>query len=121
MLDEFVKCNLEFEDNELDSLVSELKLRFNQQTTCFVEICSTIYKIWKYCKGNYWKAKDDEYYNSYKLLARFGFDKKAVSRYKCCFEKFITTIFPSSGPYKLYDEFKDFNPSKLFETYRDKQ
>ena len=48
MLDEFVKCNLEFEDNELDSLVYELKLCFNRQTTHFVEVCSTIYKIWKY-------------------------------------------------------------------------
>lgn len=115
MLDEFVKCNLEFEDNKLDALVYDLKVCFNRQTSCFVEVCSTIYKIWSYCKGQYWKAKDDEYYNSYKLLAKFGFDKKAVSRYKCCFEKFMFLGKSFSSTYILYDEFKDFNPSKLFE------
>ena len=115
MLEEFNKCDLQFEDNELDSLVYELGLCFNRQTTCFVEVCSTIYKIWKYCKGNYWKAKDDEYYNAYKLLAKFGFDKKAVSRYKGCFEKFMYQKHANGDVYALFPEFVDFNPSKLFE------
>ena len=115
MLDEFVKCNLEFEDKELDNLVYDLSCLFKRQTSCFVDICSTVYRIHKYCKGNYWKAKDDEYYNAYKLLAKFGFDKKAVSRYKSCFEKFIYALSPKIHSYALYKEFEDFNPSKLFE------
>ena len=115
MLEEFLKCNLEFEDKQLDNLVYDLSCVFNRQASCFVDICQTIYRIHKYCKGQYWKAKDDEYYNSYKLLAKFGFDKKAVSRYKNCFEKFIFQRVPNCASYELYQEFKDFNPSKLFE------
>ena len=88
-MEEFVINELDFEDKELSLLIKDLKQCFYKQQNSFIETCVTIHKIWSYCKGNYYKAKDNEYYNSYKLLAKFGFDKKAVSRYKQCFEKFI--------------------------------
>lgn len=113
-MEDFNVSDLQFEDIKLDNLVYDLSLMFRRQNGVFVDLCVTIYKIWEYCKGNYWKAKDNEYYNSYKLLAKFGFDKKAVSRYKSIYEKFIFHVVPTDS-YKLLDELQSFSPSKLFE------
>lgn len=107
-MEEFIKSDLEFEDNNLYWLVERLRDCFYLDKNNFNSLCEAIYNIWSYCKGNYWKAKDNEYYNSYKLLEKFGFDKKAVSRYRLCYEKFVADNLMS----KLV---KDFTPSKLFE------
>ena len=109
-MEEFIKSDLEFEDNELYWLVERLRYTFDNCQLNFAKTCECIYNIWKYCKGNYFKAKDNEYYNTYKLLAKFGFDKKAVSRYKLCYERYI---HPESC--SLYPIFEDFTSSKLFE------
>ena len=109
-MEEFINSDIDFEDKELHYLMNELSDCFEDKQLNFCKLCKTIYNIWSYCKGNYWKAKDNEYYNSYKLLAKFGFDKKAVSRYKQCYERFIvqeTAI--------LYNDYREFTPSKLFE------
>lgn len=111
-MEEFVINELDFEDKELSLLIKDLKQCFYKQQNSFIETCVTIHKIWSYCKGNYYKAKDNEYYNSYKLLAKFGFDKKAVSRYKQCFEKFIVG---DDGHYTLFPQLYGFTSSKLFE------
>lgn len=107
-MEEFIKSDLEFEDNNLYWLVERLRDCFYLEKNNFNSLCEAIYNIWSYCKGNYWKAKDNEYYNSYKLLEKFGFDKKAVSRYRLCYEKFVADNLMS----KLV---KDFTSSKLFE------
>lgn len=109
-MEEFIKSDLEFEDDKLFWLVERLRDVFNNSQDNFSNLCEAIYNIWSYCKGNYWKAKDNEYYNSYKLLAKFGFDKKAVSRYKQCYERYVHK--DQGGLYSLYE---DFTPSKLFE------
>ena len=109
-MEEFIKSDLEFEDNELYWLVERLRENFNNSQLNFAKTCECIYNIWKYCKGNYYKAKDNEYYNSYKLLAKFGFDKKAVNRYKNCYERYV---HPQSC--SLYPIYEDFTSSKLFE------
>lgn len=109
-MEEFIKSDLEFEDNELYWLVERLRDNFNNSQLNFAKTCECIYNIWKYCKGNYYKAKDNEYYNSYKLLAKFGFDKKAVNRYKNCYERYV---HPQSC--SLYPIYEDFTSSKLFE------
>ena len=103
----------DFEDKTLHMLCLDLRgcYVFNQKN--FAKLCSTIYKIWCYCKNNYWKAKDNEYYNSYKLLAKFGFDKKAVSRYKQCFERYIQDN--DNYEFNVKTIFEKFSPSKLFE------
>lgn len=111
-MENFKKFELEFEDNELNCLVRQLNRSFDNNQDSFVFTCRDIYKIWSYCKGNYWKAKNNEYYNSYKLLDKFGFDKKAVSRYKNCYEKFIVDNKQTTA---LILNFKDFSPSKLYE------
>ena len=110
-MDNFI-CNteLDFEDERLSTLLFDLRKCFLDNQNNFAKTCDTIYKIWSYCKGNYWKAKDNEYYNSYKLLEKFGFNKQAVSRYKQCYEKFIH--IPSCTVDYLY---ASFSPSKLFE------
>lgn len=109
-MDNFIKCDLEFEDDKLYWLVEKLRDVFGNSQDNFCDLCEAIYNIWSYCKSNYWKAKDNEYYNSYKLLAKFGFDKKAVSRYKQCYERFVHK--EQGGLHSLYE---DFTPSKLFE------
>jgi hypothetical protein len=111
-MENFIKCDLEFEDVELSILVRSLSHCFDKQQENFIYICKDVYRIWKYCKGNYWKAKDNEYYNSYKLLEKFGFDKKAVSRYKQCYEKFI---IDNEVTFALAIPLQGFTSSKLFE------
>lgn len=111
-MEEFIKCDLDFEDMELSVLVSSLKNVFDKRQDNFVYLCKDIYRIWKYCKKNYYKATNNEYYNSYKLLAKFGFDKKAVNRYVQCYTKFVVD---NEQTLSLILTLKDFSPSKLFE------
>lgn len=107
---EFINSDLDFEDNELHLLMLALQDCFEDNQINFCQTCKTIYDIWNYCKKSYFKAKNNEYYNSYKLLAKFGFDKKAVNRYKQCYERFVL-----QGANVLLNDYKDFSPSKLFE------
>ncbi len=109
-MEEFIKSDLDFEDNELHLLMLSLQDCFEDNQINFCQTCKTIYDIWSYCKKSYFKAKNNEYYNSYKLLAKFGFDKKAVNRYKQCYERFVL-----QGANVLLNDYKDFSPSKLFE------
>lgn len=108
MLEEFKTCDIEVEDFVLNNFLNQLRDCFDKQQNSFIDTCKTIYKIWSYCKGKYWLAKDNEMYNSYKILERFGFDKKAVNRYKNCYERFMDFD-------KLHPRYADFSPSKLFE------
>lgn len=109
-MEEFINSDLDFEDSELHLLMLALQDCFEDRQINFCQICKTIYDIWSYCKKSYFKAKNNEYYNSYKLLAKFGFDKKAVNRYKQCYERFVL-----QGANVLLNDYKDFSPSKLFE------
>lgn len=124
MLDEFKKCDLEVEDFMLNNLLIQLRNCFYDLNNSFAYTCKTIYKIWSYCKGKYWLAKDNEMYNSYKILEKFGFDKKAVNRYKNCYERFIYDYENDNNlpvgakafcKVSLKPEFEKFSPSKLFE------
>ena len=112
IMENFIKCDLEFDDVELSALVKSLSRCFDKQQDNFIYICKDVYRIWKYCRGNYWKANDNESYNSYKLLEKFGFYKKAVSRYKQCYEKFIVD---NEVAFALAIPLQNFTPSKLFE------
>lgn len=112
-MNEMIKCEIEMEDKGLNELLNCLCHCYNNNQFNFAKVCFTIYSIWDYCKNNYWKAKDNEYYNSYKLLEKFGFDKKAVSRYKSSFERFIQgSTIENVFVKPLYF---GFSPSKLFE------
>ena len=71
-----------FEDEKAQALVDVLKAAFEKSQNNFAKICEGVYKIWFYFKNQYFNAKNNEYYNSYALLAKFGFDKKAVSRHR---------------------------------------
>ena len=109
----YLDNELEFEDENLQVLIIDLKYCYSDKQKYFVKLCEIIYNIWSYCKNNYWKAKNNEYYNSYKLLAKFGFDKKAVSRYKTCFERFI--MLSNNNEFFLKPKYYYFSSSKLFE------
>ena len=114
-MEDFKKCDLEFEDDELNYFVDWLNTQFGCNQKNFCELCFGIYRIWNYCKNNYWKAKNNEYYNSYKLLEKFGFDRKAVSRYKSCYERFVNPPDIQGYACSLIECLQDFSPSKLFE------
>lgn len=111
-MEDFKKCDLTFDDSELSVLVDALNYSFDKNQNTFIYICKDVYRIWKYCKGSYFKASNGEQYNSYTLLAQFGFDRVAVSRYKQCYENFIVD---NETTLALAIPFKDFSPSKLFE------
>lgn len=113
-MENFIISNCpEMEDVELGFLLKNLFNCYYNNQISFAKTCYSIYKIWEYCKDKCFKAKDNEYYDCYKPLKKFGFDKKAVSRYKCSYERFcqgnsLTNVFV-----KVY--FDGFSPSKLFE------
>lgn len=121
-MEEFIKSDLEFNDIVLNNLLIDLRNHFDDRQVNFAHLCKSIYKIWSYCKYNFYKAKDNEYYNSYKLLAKFGLDKKAVFRLKQCYLRFVYD-YETDNKLPLYAlpkvclkfEFSDFSPSKLFE------
>lgn len=123
-MENFINTRIEMKDVTLNNLLIELRNCFDARQDCFAYVCKTIYKIWNYCKNNYWKAKDNEYYNCYKLLAKFGFDKKAVHRYKNCYERFIYDYENDNNlpigadvlcKVRIKSELANFTPSKLFE------
>lgn len=113
MIENFVNAKIAFEDKELDNLVMLLNNCYNKQQSHFAELCFTIYSIWHYCKDNYFKAKDNEVYNTYKLLKKFGFEKQMVLNYKRSYESFCQGDTIQTVSVKEY--FHDFSPSKLFE------
>ena len=109
-MENFTKCYIEFNNTTLNALLADLRENFDNKQDNFAQICKSVYKIWSYCKNNYYETKSHEYYNSYKLLAKFGFDKKAVSRLTQCYLRYV---HPQSC--SLYAIYEDFTSSKLFE------
>lgn len=108
-----ISCKVEFDDIELNALIVNLKSFYKKQQHCFAGICLTIYKIHSYFKERYVKAKDNLYYSCNSLLEKFGFDKKAVSRYKQSYERFCQGSEYSN--IALKDYFNGYTSSKLFE------
>lgn len=102
----------EFDDEEITSLIKNLERAFNEAQNSFASTCEGVYKIWNYFNNTYKNAKDGCYYNSYSLLEKFGFDKKAVSRYKNCYLRFCIC---TRDCVRLSFTFINFSPSKLFE------
>lgn len=112
----FVKENIEFEDENLNILLKKLKSCYDKQQNNFAKLCHCIVKIHIYFENNYFKAKDNDYYNEKKLFAKFGFNRQAVSRYCQCFERFCClSSSEENAKCSVIDEFKGFSPSKLFE------
>lgn len=108
----------EFVNENLQALVNGLKEVFSKKQDNFADMCYFVYKIWSFCKYSYLPAKDGEFYNSYSLLEKFGFDKKAVSRLKNCYERFCVSIkkdLTSKEESSIAGCYADFSPSKLFE------
>lgn len=113
MVDFIKNESLVFDNKELNELLKILNSCFETRQSNFVDICCCISKICDCCRGHYFKAKDNEYYNCYKLLEKFGFDRKAVSCYKNCFKRFVIGF--SFDDVELSPRLVNFSPSKLFE------
>lgn len=112
-MENFVLNDIRFEDNNLMGLLTTLKSLYCDKQTNFAQMCFTIYSICDYCKNNYYKAKNNELYNSHKLLEKFGFDKNSISRYKLCYERYCQGTTFETVVLKQYYYY--FTPSKLFE------
>lgn len=112
-MENFEKASIEFESSVINDLISNLRDIYTHNQINFADLCFTIYKICDYFKNQHIRAKDDIYYNSTMLLEKFGFDKKAVSRYKNSFERFCQGNDIKNVRLKTF--FEGYSPSKLFE------
>lgn len=115
MIKDFKQNQLEFDNNDLNELLLNLNKYFNDQQNNFCQIAFCVYKITTYFDNNYVskEKKTQEYYDKYKLLASFGFDRTAVSRLTNCYLKFMTGTDERSINLKPW--YKGFSLSKLFE------
>ena len=118
-MEEFKKCDLSFseKDNLLKSYIDDLNNFFNETNNNFAGICFTIWRIYDNCNG-YWKTTyiNGKYFgqcSAYDILKLFGFNRKAVERYKRCYEQFCQGMTKENICLKAL--YADFSPSKLFE------
>lgn len=115
-MEDFKQFNLIFCDEKLNILIDKLNGVFLDKQKNFCQLCTTIYGILSYCKNLSYKVKclneGKIYYSSYDILEKFGFDRKHISRYKQCYEKFIEITDVGE---KIKDVFYGFSPSKLME------
>lgn len=112
-MEDFKLNTIEFDNEELNFWIKNLNSCFKNENKNFSALCLTIYKIHSSLCHTYQKAKDNDYYNSYALLAKFGFDRKAVSRYRNCYKNFCEN--DTIATVHLKDIFLKFTPGKLFE------
>ena len=111
-----IQNEFDFKDKTLNNLICDLQTCYFNQQNNFCKICFTIFKISQYFDNNYINVeqKTNEYYDKYKLLAKFGFDKTAVSRMTNCYLKFMTGGY-DGNTVSLKSWYEGFSPSKLFE------
>ena len=106
---------LEFDYEDFNILLKNLNSYFKDQQKNFCQIAFCVYKISTYFDTHYIgkEKKTQEYYDKYKLLAKFGFDKTAISRLSNCYLRFMTGT--DERDINLKPWFEGFSPSKLFE------
>ncbi len=113
-MENFEKVSIVFDNSTMNDLVSILRDIYTHNQINFAELCFTIFRICDYFKKcPHLKARDNNYYDSTSLLEKFGFDKKAVSRYKNSFERFCQGNDIKNV--RLKSMFEGYSPSKLFE------
>lgn len=115
MIKDFKQKELEFDNSDLNELLLNLNKYFKDQQNNFCQIAFCVYKISTYFDNNYVskEKKTQEYYDKYKLLGSFGFEKTAVSRLTNCYLRFMTGTDDKSINLKSW--YEGFSSSKLFE------
>ena len=58
-MENFICSDLQFEDKGLNELCNWLVACYGNNQYIFAKTCFSIYNIWSYCKGNYFKAKNN--------------------------------------------------------------
>ncbi len=112
---ELSKINLEFDDQEINSLVKKLNELFKHQQVDFSNLCYTVYKIDCWFVDNedqVLKSKTNDYYDRKQLFKALGFTNKQVNRYCKCYQEFMERDDVGS---KLKEPFVCFSSSKLIE------
>lgn len=115
MIKDYKQNEFEFDNQDLNLLLNNLNQYFKDQQNNFCQIAFCVYKISAYFDSNYIgkEKKTQQYYDKYKLLASFGFDKTAISRLSNCYLRFMTGTDERSINLKSW--FEGFSSSKLFE------
>lgn len=125
-MENFRNNDISFEDLTLNNFVTQLKNCYYNKQNNFAEFCKCIYNIRQCCKDNYYKAKNDVYYDFYSLLESFGIGKTSAKCVCACYERFVYDVFvngdvPIGGldldiaHVKVKKEYEDYSSSKLFE------
>ncbi len=113
MKDFKINTSIQFENEELNFWIKNLNACFKNTNKNFAGLCLTVYKIHDSISHTYLRAKDNDYYNVYHLLEKFGFDKMSVSRYRNSYKYFCQN--DTVATVCLKDKFANFTPGKLFE------
>lgn len=110
-----IDFELDFENTEFNQLLQNMKRYFEDQQNNFCNIAFCVYKINLYFDTHYVgkEKKSNEYYDKYKLLSKFGFDRNSISRLSNCYLRFMTGACENEIHMKTW--FADFSSSKLFE------
>lgn len=106
------------EDEELQLIVEKLQNQYKKNQLNFANTCYYVYSIVEYYKNKkyYLKDKKGYWYSATTLLEKFGFDKTSVSRYKSCFERFVSmSSLVEEDKCQLIEQYQSYSPSKLFE------
>lgn len=120
-MENFKTNDIQFEDVKLNSGVILLRNCYYDKQKKFAEFCKVIYNIRQYCKDNYFKAKNNVYYDFYSLLGEFGIGK-SLAKYVCsCYERFVyDSALDDNAPVGfsrvvIKKEYEGYSSSKLFE------
>jgi hypothetical protein len=116
-MENFIKDEtLEFEDDELSSLIKQLNKCFENNQKNFCETCKAVFEISDWFDKHQWyyKDKNNYWHDKYELFGKFGLDRTAVHRMSNCYKRFMVDSKAENSTRLTY-YFKDFSPSKLFE------
>lgn len=115
-MENFNYCaDLQFDDKNIKYLIDNLNQCFLEKQNNFSKISFLVFSISSYFDKNYTskEIKSNEYFDKYKLLSKFGFDKTAISRLCNCYKRFIDGSSLNDVKLKLW--FNGYSPSKLYE------
>jgi len=114
---------IEFEDEELTSLIKKLNECFDKSQHNFCETCKAVYEVSNWFDKHQWyyKDKNNYWHDKYELFGKFGLDKTAVCRMSNCYKRFMIDLTNDKSMSEIFrvvrltPYFENFSPSKLFE------
>ncbi len=112
-MEDFVNFKIDFEDEQINFLITQLSSCYFSNQGVFAKLCFTIYKIRNYFKDSFYQSKQGDYYNFYSLMQAFGFSKTQACSYRQCYENYCHG--DSFADVVVKDYYVRFSPAKLIE------